>query len=337
MDVGAGRDEEGKMALEGSHRRPSSPASYSACPFSFALHGADWDRLLSDKGVLIWHRKGRLYGSSWQSPATSLSCLLGLLGPSRQPFRDFHSLALVQTSFRGFGLFRHEAGCLLSPAHAAIVLGTVVLVPILQMMYLDIERLPMMMWQVSGGGAETWTQDFCFKTSMALSPPPVPTSTFALSAAGEWVTSFSHSDFTPDMKHYLFSVFPALYLNKAKDSLGSGERQWSLLLTSIPLFLRIPQAVSELRAGNNGLRTVGKGLASGEKSRGLNIRRKRIFSSGLLGGPTGFVCTAFERLGWPQAQELHSFWEARRCVATLQLNYVSSPLLPLELLLCTKK
>lgn len=40
-DVGAGGDEEGKMDLEGSWRRPSGPASYSARPFGFALPGAD--------------------------------------------------------------------------------------------------------------------------------------------------------------------------------------------------------------------------------------------------------------------------------------------------------
>lgn len=61
-------------------------------------------------------------------------------GPSSQPFRDFHSLALVQTSFRGFGLFRDQVDCSLSLTHAAVVLRTIMLVPILQTSYLEAER-----------------------------------------------------------------------------------------------------------------------------------------------------------------------------------------------------
>lgn len=65
--------------------------------------------------------------------------------------------------------------------------------------------------------------------------------------------------------------------------------------------------MSELRAGDKDMRGVAEGLVSGEGSRGLSKGRKRIFSSGLLGGPTGFVCRASQRLGWPHAQGLHSF------------------------------
>lgn len=49
---------------------------------------------------------------------------------------------------------------------------------------------------------------------------PVAALRLTLSAPGECVTACSHSGFTPEVKHYSFSLFPAVCLDKAEANLG---------------------------------------------------------------------------------------------------------------------
>lgn len=74
---------------------------------------------------------------------------------------------------------------------------------------------------------------------------------------------------------------------------------------------------SELGAGDSDPTGAADGLASGgRREQGLEPKKGApsvslflttgIFLSGMMGGPTGFVCTASGGLGWPHSRESHS-------------------------------